>query len=132
MDRILEGGCLCGAVRYLVKSAPSIVTHCHCGMCRRAAGATLVTWAVVKTSDYTVTRGQPAAYRSSPKARRTFCGDCGAQLTFQYDARPDTIDVSVGSFDDPNAVKPDDHVWVSDRIGWLSIDDGLPQLPKGH
>lgn len=45
----LEGGCLCGAVRYRVTGKPYHVTHCHCSMCRRASGAPLVTWFSVKS-----------------------------------------------------------------------------------
>jgi hypothetical protein len=23
------------------------------------------------------------------------------------------------------------HVWVADKLPWVSIEDGLPQLPRG-
>ena len=41
---ILAGGCLCGAVRYEIDGAGGGVSHCHCGMCRKASGAAFVTW----------------------------------------------------------------------------------------
>ena len=34
---MIEGSCLCGAVRFRVKRMSGIV-ECHCAMCRKAAG----------------------------------------------------------------------------------------------
>ena len=38
-NRTIEGGCLCGAIRYRVTAEPQGRTLCHCESCRRAAGA---------------------------------------------------------------------------------------------
>jgi len=35
----LEGGCLCGAVRYELTQAPVWAHSCHCSRCRKATGA---------------------------------------------------------------------------------------------
>ena len=35
------------------------------------------------------------------------------------------------SMDDPNAIRPECHIWVSDKVEWVNIDDGLPQYPQG-
>jgi hypothetical protein len=26
---------------------------------------------------------------------------------------------------------PSEHIWVSEKINWVKIDDGLPQYPEG-
>jgi len=41
----ITGSCLCGDVRFHASAAPRRVTHCHCGMCRRALGAVVATFA---------------------------------------------------------------------------------------
>ena len=37
------------------------------------------------------------------------------------------MDVTAGSLDAADAVRPQDHIWDSSRLPWLSIDDGLPR-----
>src|SRR5688572_14530660 len=116
----LRGGCLCGAIRYEARGAAYQRTVCHCSICRRSAGAPMVAWFSVKLGDFAFTAGQPASYRSSDKAQRSCCPACGTQLTFKLDAA-DEIDVTVCSLDDPEAVPPDDHIYVSSQLDRKSV-----------
>lgn len=124
---VLTGGCLCGAVRYRIISAPRKVVNCHCSLCRRAGAAPYVPWACVPVADFAYTAGQPAVYAATERAQREFCSHCGTQLTFQYHARPDQIDVTVCSLDDPNALAPQVHIWVDSKLAWVEPDPHLPQ-----
>ena len=128
----LTGGCLCGAVRYRITKFPKVVTHCHCSICRRGAGAAFVTWLTVDADGFAYSEGLPAAYRSSPDVTREFCDRCGTSLSFRSDAHPDELDISVGSLDQPGAVTPQDHIWVDAMVSWLKLDDGLPRLARSH
>jgi hypothetical protein len=123
----LEGGCQCGAIRYRLEAAPRYVCHCHCGMCRRAGGAPVVSWAALGEDEVSILSGGPRWYRSSDHARRGFCPNCGTPLFFHSTHYPGAIDVTVGSLDEPERLKPDFHVYEPDRIPWLHIDDGLPR-----
>lgn len=38
-----EGGCHCGAVRYVVSEDPITIINCHCGDCQKIAGAPFIT-----------------------------------------------------------------------------------------
>ena len=42
-DSTLEGGCLCGHIRYRASGPPHSVYHCHCEQCRRYTGAVFAT-----------------------------------------------------------------------------------------
>lgn len=126
----LEGGCLCGAVRYRVSGKPYHLTHCHCRMCRRASGAAFVTWFSVRVDQLELVQGSPARYASSTRANRTFCATCGTPLTFQLVAQPDEIDVTLCSLDQPELLTPEDHTWASSRLPWIRICDELPQWPS--
>ena len=128
----LEGGCFCGAIRYRVEGRPRRVTHCHCLHCRRTSGAAIVTWAVFDEGSLTFVSGLPKEFESRPGAMRAFCHRCGIPLTFRDALAPETIDVTVGTFDTPEAVTPEDHVWFDRAIAWLRIDDDLPRHGKGR
>jgi hypothetical protein len=123
----LEGGCLCGAVRYRVTGDSIAVVYCHCSMCRRASGAAVVNWAMFPQEQLAIVQGTPAIYASSPGVERSFCGSCGTQLTFRADFMPGLVDLTVGSLDDPTALPPQMHIWEKSRVPWLQLADALPR-----
>jgi hypothetical protein len=57
---------------------------------------------------------------------RTFCNRCGTALTYQRLDLPDSIDVSLGSLDDPEKLTPQDHTWTEHRVSWIVLNDHLP------
>jgi hypothetical protein len=125
------GGCLCGAVRYQLTGAGTNLCYCHCTSCRRAAGAPAVPWGTFACSAFAVTRGSLAEYRSSPPVLRGFCRECGTSLTYRHERRAAEIDITLASLDDPGAFAPQMHVWVGEKLPWVSIDDSLPQFERG-
>lgn len=124
-----EGGCLCGAVRYESDVPPHTAGYCHCRMCQRSSGGTCGVFAVFAVEAFRFTRGAPKVYRSSDRAERGFCADCGAPLTFRYltDPAPDWLGITVGSLDAPDSVEVKWHTGVESVIPWHRIDDGLPR-----
>ncbi|RYH64892.1 MAG: GFA family protein [Alcaligenaceae bacterium] len=122
----LEGGCQCGAVRYRIAGHPHHLTLCHCTVCRGVSGAPAVAWFSVPASGFTLLQGSPRTYRSSETASRSFCRDCGTQLTFKADDLPE-IDVTTCSLDMPEALPPEDQTFVRSRLQWLSA---IPDLPE--
>ena len=125
-----EGGCLCGRVRFRV-AAPAIDTgYCHCRMCQKNSGAPVVAWATFPAAHFAWTAEAPATYQSSPDARRQFCRHCGSYMIFLSDRFPGEVSVNTASFDDPEAFPPDMHIFVSTRISWRHLDDGLPEYEE--
>jgi hypothetical protein len=125
--QVLQGGCQCGAVRYEVTGEPVVVAICHCSMCRRANAAPAVAWAMYAENQVRFTGDMPKIYKSSPPARRGFCSACGTQISFTADYIPGLIDLTVGSFDKPEALTPALHYWDSKRLPWVRFDDDLPK-----
>ena len=123
------GGCLCGAVRYRATVDPVRAVNCHCGMCRRSSGAAFLTH-VLPIGAFTWTKGEPTRYRSSSDAERGFCDRCGSTLTMHEAVLNDRVQVTLGSLDHPEGVRPDDHVWTEGQLPWLRIDDDLPRFPR--
>lgn len=118
----LEGGCLCGAVRYRLAGPALDCGTCHCRTCRRASSAPELPFAQFAASAFTLTRGYPKSYHSSPEVTRSFCRDCGSPLTWRHMGKPDRLDVMICSLDDPDALAPTYRVWTSHKPAWAAID----------
>ncbi|MFO1038059.1 MAG: GFA family protein [Geminicoccaceae bacterium] len=126
----LEGGCLCGAVRYRVEGTPLDAGYCHCRVCQRSAGAPVLAWFTVTSQAFGWSSPPPATFRSSAHGSREFCSKCGTQLLFKEDG-VDLVDVNLATLDDPTLVRPDYHIWTQSRIPWFEIADDLPRHPDG-
>ncbi|QIE55012.1 GFA family protein [Pikeienuella piscinae] len=121
----LEGGCLCGALRYRIDGAPRIVSTCHCGMCRRASGAPFVIWMTV-LKDRVTFEGAPRWRESSESGARGFCAACGTHVAARSDHYERYYDIPAGTLDEPAAAPPQRHVFAAFRLPWVALDDGLP------
>ena len=120
----LTGGCLCGSVRYEARPSHRDGYYCHCRMCQLAFGNTRAAYFNLRKSQVTWLT-PPAFYVSSKIARRGFCRRCGSPLSFEFNDS-EYMDLSVGSLDDPSAMKPVEHWSVETRISAWHADDGLP------
>lgn len=128
---MLEGGCHCGAIRYTVSGDPAYHALCHCGDCRRHAGAPMVGWAAFPADAVTVTKGAPKTYESSEEGRRQFCGDCGTGLFFtNATVLPGLIDIQSSTLDDPEALAPQVQVQAAERLGWMAGAHNLPAFER--
>lgn len=126
-DHKLEGGCQCGNIRYAVVGEPLMAAICHCSMCRRAHAAPAVAWAMFENSQVIFTKQQLKQFKSSEEAQRGFCATCGTQISFTANFLPGLIDVSIGSLDTPESIKPALHYWYSKHLSWAEFADDLPR-----
>ena len=129
--RIMEGGCLCSAIRYRITGTPRSSVICHCASCRRASGAPTVAWLTVDRDRFEVLRGATRVFDSSPGVSRRFCADCGSALTYENSKSPATIDITTASLDDPGAFPPTVEVWLDHRIFWQPARADLTQHREG-
>ena len=134
---MIRGSCLCAAVTYEISTPLEEMHHCHCSRCRKHHGAAFSTYAQVARDGFRYTSGadRVRSYQSSEHGTRTFCGDCGSNLQFLFDALPDLVWVAAGSFDDTPDRKPDAHIFATSKARWHEITDDLPQhegyVPQG-
>lgn len=126
-----SGGCHCGAIRYDVDGEPQHVALCHCSDCRRSAGAPMVSWAAFTADALTVTQGQPVTFNSSGAAMRSFCGTCGTGLFYRNaDMLPGIVDIQSVTLDDPEALPPEAHIQVAERLHWMDDLDSLTRFER--
>ncbi len=130
MQKPITGGCLCGAIRY-ESSEPLALGYCHCVSCQKAYGGLSIPMVRINRAEFRITKGQPSSYRSSELTQRSFCQQCGSPISFAYDGQA-TIFVLAGTMDNLDDWPPDPqaswgHAFMSDKVSWHEINDGLPQ-----
>ncbi len=128
----VTGGCLCGAIRYESTEPANDGGYCHCTMCQKGAGGFHAVFVYMPRSGFRLMKGEPKFYVSSETGKRGFCSDCGSSLYAVYEGM-DTVVVCVGSLDHPEDWSVHQEGWsghhsfVSEKIPWEVIADGLPQ-----
>ena len=130
MTDAAEGGCLCGAIRYRVSGEPVATTLCHCRSCRRASGGTNVAWAVFNHCAFRWLSGWPAAYSSSPGLEWLHCPNCGSLVGYRRASRPEHMDITTGTLDDPGLYPPAVEIWLEHKIQWETLNPELPNRPQ--
>ena len=121
MASTIEGGCLCGGVRYRLHVRPKQGSDCHCEDCRRASAAPYVTWCSVPSKAIEVLSGELRRVSYADRLR-SFASCCGTPLFIQDEVSSEWIDVTVASLDDPKTFHPEVAIWTEDKLPWVKLD----------
>lgn len=119
-----SGGCQCGAVRYELSGGQVVSYACHCLECQKQSASAFAISVPVKADDLSVT-GPLAAYeRGTDSGSRTncwFCSTCGTRIYHQSARSSQVVTLKGGTLDDPSALVPFAHLWVSRKHAWLML-----------
>ena len=123
------GSCLCGAVRYEVHGPLRAVIACHCVQCRKQTG-TYMSATAAKDGDLKIVEDRGLKwYRSSDRARRGFCKECGSVLFWKGDGRDYTA-IAAGSIDGPTGAPLDGHIYCESAGDYYEIAGGAYRLDR--
>ena len=133
MSERREGGCVCGAVRYVTHGAPERVTICHCTWCQRRTGTAFGVEVVFRCENVTLTGSTLRTYRhiSDQSGRwldQHFCAQCGSNVGLTLEAVPDIRSISAGTFDDQSWIRRDKlpfrDIYMRSARDWSDVPDG--------
>jgi hypothetical protein len=124
MDKINEGGCLCGSVRYRVKGDPLLAAACHCKLCQLRTGSafSIAVYFGAEQIEFASGSLKPYRFRSDESDRwvqTEFCENCGTTVTWTSEFQSGRRAISGGTFDDPNWIRIDRHVWTRSAHRWM-------------
>ena len=127
-ERVLTGGCLCGAVRYEASGGPLFSGFCYCEDCRRASGAGAVPFMGYPKDSFRVrgaTKQARKRLRRGGEAVRNFCPECGSLVFGGEYGLSERHTVYAGTLDDPSAFHPTHAIMTAERPHWAAVLDGL-------
>jgi hypothetical protein len=97
-ERVYEGGCHCGVVRFRVRVTKQEAINCNCSICRSKGFLHLI----VPPQDFTLLQGEEAlvSYRfNTGVAQHLFCRTCGIHSFYRPRSHPNDYDVNVNCLD---------------------------------
>jgi len=134
-ERPLQGGCLCGAVRYAITGPFQSASYCHCTRCQRRSGTAASANARVAREDFALLQGGDALRTFPPPdgAPKVFCSLCGSAIFSGDLDKKDPLGVRLGGLDQDPGVRPQFRQHVGSAAAWETIpDDGLPRFQDGR
>jgi len=91
----------------------------------------MVAWAMFPESSLVLLAGEPKTINSSGTAMRSFCPACGTGLFYRNaEHLPGIVDVQTATLDDPEALPPQQHIQVAERLAWVTESHTLPEVDR--
>jgi hypothetical protein len=115
----MQGGCLCGAVRFTASLKDREVGACHCSMCRKWTGGPFM---VIDCGDTIKVENESnlGVYRSSEWAERCFCKTCGSVLFYRL-VQNGNCYASAEAFDDRAGYALTSQVFIDEKPAYYDF-----------
>ena len=116
---VMKGSCLCGAINLSSASTNKEVGACHCSMCRKWGGSSLL---VIDCGSEIKFSGEEniGIYQSSEWAERGFCKQCGTHLFYKL-KQNNQYYIPVGIFDDSKDLVFDHQIFIEEKPQYYSF-----------
>ncbi|MEM9784468.1 MAG: GFA family protein [Pseudomonadota bacterium] len=127
---VVEGACLCGAVRVTLPEAVATTDACHCGMCRTLCGGgpMLALHAPGGAKPKVVGEDHLTVYRSSDWAERAFCRVCGTPVWYRF-IEHDFHSMAAGLFD-ASTLTLTREIFIEDKPALYDLAGERPRLTE--
>ena len=128
----LQGGCLCGAVRFEITAPLLSAGYCHCTHCQRRTGTGSSVGGRVPQAGFRLLQGEQQLRTYEPPVGRPklFCASCGSALFSGDPFSDEEVAVRMGALDRDPAIRPQYRQFVDSAAPWEPIpEDGLQRYP---
>jgi hypothetical protein len=129
----MQGGCLCGKVRYSTAADPIFTGVCHCRNCQKESGSAFSVVVAVPKPALTV-MGTLKTYSdrgdTGKPMYRMFCPECGSTVMEEAAAMPEVVMLTAGTLDDTSAVQPSMHIYCASKQNWTELPADAKSFPK--
>lgn len=128
-----KGGCLCGAVRYVLKGEPRAIAICHCTHCQKQSGSAFSFNLVVREAEYEQ-HGETKVFvdtgDSGQPVYRHFCANCGSPILAKIAAAPGKVIVKAGTLDNIDGLQPQAEIYTERAAKWIAPIEGTARFPQ--
>ena len=130
MTEGLESGCLCGKIRFRTNQAPLRTFACHCTFCQRVTGSSYFAESIYPTNAVVLNAGALSRYApisdgNKKKVFVHFYPNCGTTVSLTFERWPEVRGISLGCYDDPNAIAVSSHIWIESAQSGTALPEGV-------
>lgn len=135
MEYPINGSCQCGQLTYQLFKAPKAVMACHCTECQKLSSAPFSVTAMVDSVNIAFKGKLKEWSRDSDSGNRNhakFCPDCGNRIYHYNPKDTSTIKLKLKpvNIDNDKLFEPSIHIWVSEKLSWYEIPEGIKAIDK--
>lgn len=130
-----QGGCQCGQIRFETTGDNPNIFRCWCKFCQKITGSSHFVELCFDKTEFKITSGKPSIFTtisagSGKEVYVHFCAQCSSKIYLSLERWPDTRNVFIGTFDDPDWCErtPENtrQVFVSEAQKGSIIPAGFP------
>ncbi len=128
-----KASCQCGSLQLELDGDPDFVIACNCRACQKRTGAPFGIGGYFGKETLTVKGPINSWHRTAESGRSLehfFCPECGSNMYWTLEMRPDYIGVAYGTFDTrlPDPIRA---IWTDEKHPWVTFPEDWPQFPQG-
>ncbi|WP_084483260.1 GFA family protein [Nocardia amikacinitolerans] len=117
----VNGGCLCGNIRFSATGDPDFPHLCSCEHCQRLSGGPVMSWVSFPEEGFAWTGpgGEPIWFETFPGIGRGFCPACGSSVASKGD-EAGLVGVTITALDDHSDLVPVKQSFASNAVPWMA------------
>ena len=125
----LEGSCLCGGIRFVVRGSVSGIIQCHCSLCRKVSGAASIATIGISSDQLDWISGEDlvATYERPSGYGNAFCKICGSPAPDANRTRT-RYQIPAGLLADSPELEVIEHIYVGSKAHWDLIGGDAPRF----
>ena len=129
-EKVLDGECFCGEVKYSFKGPVGHVRCCHCSRCRKAYSGSGSAMTFLKDQSFQWVHGESSLTKFVNKQNigLAFCKKCGTTLAGIYN--DEVFGIAIGTLNNNPDIVISEHVHVSSKASWDIICGDAPQFEE--
>ena len=127
-----RAACQCGELVLQAIAEPDFVVACNCQACQRRTGAPFGVGAYFQKQHVSILGTARTWARIAPSGRELvnhFCANCGTNVYWSLEMRPDHLGVALGCIT-PTVAEPSRAIWTEEKHSWVQFPQHWPQYEK--
>ncbi|MBH9537895.1 GFA family protein [Novosphingopyxis sp. YJ-S2-01] len=125
----LKGGCRCGEIRYVARSAPLFSFACHCTDCQQLTSGAFSLGLTVPRDSFEVTKGEPRIWTkiadSGKPSHQYSCPNCAGWTHTLAEGSSEIIILRPTTLDNHKWVRPVGEIFTRSALPWATLATAL-------